>query len=342
MAVNVAYGLICVVGLAGNGLVVFVITRFVSMKTVTNLYILNLSVADGVFLLGVPLLITTHELKRWIFGPVMCRVFYVMNSVNTFTGTFTLVVMSADRYLAICHPITAISYRTTRYAVLVIAVLWAVSLLPMTPILMYAGLVLQSGRTSNGTFTCTVDWPARHVFATTHLYIIYNLILSFAVPTAVISVFYCLLVVRLHRARPVSDPGRANRSSRRHPKVTRLVTLIIAVYVGCWMPYWIFQIYLITDHRAIMKAPWKIYLYHVLTLLSYANSMVNPLLYAFTNHNFRESFAGALGCRCARKRGGERAASRVGYKMANVNEQRDGVKIPPGCGGPKSVAVTEI
>ena len=39
------YGLICVVGLVGNGLVIFVILRYSKMKTVTNMYILNLSIA---------------------------------------------------------------------------------------------------------------------------------------------------------------------------------------------------------------------------------------------------------------------------------------------------------
>lgn len=41
---------------------------------------------------------------------------------------------------------------------------------------------------------------------------------------------------------------------------------------------------------------WKIDMFNVLTMLSYANSMMNPLLYAFTNDNFRESFISAFKC----------------------------------------------
>ena len=46
------YILIFVAGVLGNGLVIFVVTRFPGLHTVTNTYILNLAVADMCFLLG--------------------------------------------------------------------------------------------------------------------------------------------------------------------------------------------------------------------------------------------------------------------------------------------------
>ena len=46
------YTLICLVGLVGNGLVIFVVLRYTKMKTVTNMYIFNLAVADLCFLVS--------------------------------------------------------------------------------------------------------------------------------------------------------------------------------------------------------------------------------------------------------------------------------------------------
>ncbi len=46
------YVLICIVGSVGNGLVIFVVLRYTKMKTVTNMYILNLAVADLCFLVS--------------------------------------------------------------------------------------------------------------------------------------------------------------------------------------------------------------------------------------------------------------------------------------------------
>ena len=105
------YGLICTIGLLGNGLVIFVIIRYTKMKTVTNLYILNLSIADSLFLIGLPLIMTTALIKHWIFGGIMCKIYYVLTCINMFTGPFTLAVMSGDRFLAVCYPFSSMRYR---------------------------------------------------------------------------------------------------------------------------------------------------------------------------------------------------------------------------------------
>ena len=56
---QVVYALVCVVGLCGNTLVIYVVLRFSKMQTVTNIYILMLAAADECFLVGIPFLIVT-------------------------------------------------------------------------------------------------------------------------------------------------------------------------------------------------------------------------------------------------------------------------------------------
>lgn len=80
------YLIICLVGVAGNSLVVAVVVKFAKMKTVTNIHILNLSVADTMYLVGLPMLTTTVVLRSWVFGPVLCKVYYILTSINMFTG----------------------------------------------------------------------------------------------------------------------------------------------------------------------------------------------------------------------------------------------------------------
>ena len=50
--IQVFYALVCVVGLCGNTLVIYVVLRYSKMQTVTNLYILNLALADECFLVS--------------------------------------------------------------------------------------------------------------------------------------------------------------------------------------------------------------------------------------------------------------------------------------------------
>ena len=62
------YFVVCVVGLCGNTLVIYVILRYAKMKTITNIYILNLAIADELFMLGLPFLAMQVALVHWPFG----------------------------------------------------------------------------------------------------------------------------------------------------------------------------------------------------------------------------------------------------------------------------------
>lgn len=66
--------MVCAVGLCGNTLVIYVILRYAKMKTVTNIYILNLAVADVLCMMSLPFIALQLALVRWPFGEALCRV----------------------------------------------------------------------------------------------------------------------------------------------------------------------------------------------------------------------------------------------------------------------------
>ena len=57
-------GFICISGLLSNLLVVCVMVRHTVMWTVNNLFILNLSISDSIFLCGLPIVILTALMKK--------------------------------------------------------------------------------------------------------------------------------------------------------------------------------------------------------------------------------------------------------------------------------------
>ena len=282
------YSLICLIGLVGNGLVIFVVLRYHRLKTVTNIYILNLSVADGLFLICIPMLVTTGITKYWIFGYAMCKVFYILTCINMFTSAFTLTVMAIDRYLAACHPIRSLTYRTPRYALLGILIIWSLSFFVMLPIIMYAET------TGDGKYkSCNIVWPEKQQVLGYKVYMQYTMVTAFVVPVFLICTFYTMIIVRLKQG----GPGRiAHRRHCQFRKATSLVTLIIIVFIICWLPYWAYQLDIVSHHYTSPLKKWKFVLYQIFTFLSYANSMLNPLLYAFTNEYFRDAFRGAFHC----------------------------------------------
>ena len=68
------FGMTFTVGLIGNLLVIFVILRNRTMKTVTNVFLVNLAVSDVLFLtFCAPFTATIYITKDWPFGEHMCK-----------------------------------------------------------------------------------------------------------------------------------------------------------------------------------------------------------------------------------------------------------------------------
>ena len=291
------YILILTFGWVGNGLVIYVVLRYAKMKTVTNMYILNLAVSDALFLVSLPFLTTTTVMKHWVFGFAMCKIYFVLFSINLFTGVFTLAVMSADRYLAVCHPIRSLKYRTPRIALFLCLCIWSVSFLVMLPVILYSTTVPHRSRP--GWYTCAIAWPSGQPIPPDLAFIWYSFILGFAIPVSLIAVFYILVVLRLRQVGPTKKSKEKKKSNRR---VTRLVLTVISVYVSCWLPYWSFQVNItFKSAQNTGLVLWKIVLFNGFTVLTFANSMLNPLLYAFLSDNFRKSFKKAFKCASPRE-----------------------------------------
>ena len=229
------------VGLVGNVLVIYVVARYARMKTVTNVYILNLSIADSLFLVGMPMIMTTALLRRWVFGAVLCRVFYVLTCVNMFTGAFVLALMSADRFAAVWFPMSSATYRTPSVAAAAAAVAWVASGAVMSPVVFYAEQLARRDA-DPPTYSCVVTWPAERALTAARIYVGYTFAVGFLLPVSGVCVFYALLVWRLRsRRRHIKSV-----TSKRHPTARRSLTcfvaIIIAVFIVCWLPYWCFQV----------------------------------------------------------------------------------------------------
>jgi len=84
------------------------------------------------------------RVQEWIFGQTVCQLYYATTGLNWFTAVFTLTVLSADRYAAVCHAITSTPYRTPNLALTVSIIIWLISLAVVTPVYLFAKTVCNS------------------------------------------------------------------------------------------------------------------------------------------------------------------------------------------------------
>uniref|UniRef100_A0A3Q1HFL2 G-protein coupled receptors family 1 profile domain-containing protein n=1 Tax=Anabas testudineus TaxID=64144 RepID=A0A3Q1HFL2_ANATE len=268
------YALVCCIGLTGNAMVIYVILKYAKMKTATNIYILNLAIADELFMLSVPFLATSAAIRHWPFGSLMCRLVLSVDGINMFTSIFCLTVLSVDRYVAVVHPIKAARYRRPTVAKVVNVCVWVLSLIVILPIIIFADTV----PAQDGGVDCNFLWPEA---AWSEAFVVYTFLLGFLLPVGAICLCYCLMVARM---RAVGLKAGWLQRRRSEKKITRMVLLVVAVFVLCWMPFYIAQLV------SVFHRPPDPMVTQLFVILSYANSGANPILYGFVSDNFRRSF----------------------------------------------------
>lgn len=115
------------------------------MKTATNIYIFNLALADALVTTTMPFQSTDYMLNSWPFGEVVCKVFIAIDYYNMFTSIFTLTMMSVDRYVAVCHPVKALDFRTPVKAKMINVCIWILSSAAGIPAFVLGGTQTNSG-----------------------------------------------------------------------------------------------------------------------------------------------------------------------------------------------------
>lgn len=97
--VCVGFAVIFLLGTVGNSLVLAVLFRSGQMNTkTTNLFILNLAIADLCFIVFcVPFQATIYTLDEWVFGPAVCKVVHFIIFLTMYASIFTLTAVSLDR-----------------------------------------------------------------------------------------------------------------------------------------------------------------------------------------------------------------------------------------------------
>lgn len=106
ICVPVVFSLIVLVGIFGNALVIIVVATNAAMRSTTNMLILNLAVADLLFIIAcVPSTATDYVLNSWPFGGVWCQTVQYLIYATSYVSIYTLILMSIDRYMAVVFPV---------------------------------------------------------------------------------------------------------------------------------------------------------------------------------------------------------------------------------------------
>ncbi|KAK2910380.1 chemerin-like receptor 1 [Channa argus] len=257
----VIYCVIFVVGLLGNGLVIYV-TGFRMKKTVNSVWFLNLALADFLFTAFLIFsIISTSQNHQWPFGRFMCKLNSFVSLVNMFASVFLLMAISLDRCLSIWVVVWAQNKRTVRKAQLITAVVWVTAVVCSAPAATFRETLTFKDKTY-----CT--YPFTTPLQTLNTF---RFVLGFLLPFLVIFVSYVAIAVRA---------GRLQRTRRQ--RCRRMIFSVIVAFFLCWLPFHIMTFINVENSNIIRMAG------SVSLSLAYLNSCMNPILYVFMCDEFQK------------------------------------------------------
>ncbi|NXG77146.1 CXCR1 protein, partial [Baryphthengus martii] len=276
--VVVTYCLVFILSVVGNALVVLVVTSIHTNRSVTDVYLLNLAVADLLFALSLPLW-AAYQAHEWVFGTVMCKAISVLQEVNFYSGILLLACISVDRYLAIVYATRAATEK--RHWVKFVCVgIWVFSVLLSLPVLLFREAFVSH---NNG----TVCYERIGNEDTTKWRVVLRILpqtFGFALPFLVMLFCYGVTIHTLLQTK--------NSQKQRAMKV---ILAVVLVFLICWLPY---NITLVSDTLMRTGAITETCerrnridtALSVTQVLGFAHSCINPIIYAFIGQKFRNSF----------------------------------------------------
>ncbi|KAM9860605.1 galanin receptor type 1b [Aulostomus maculatus] len=296
--VPAVFGLIFAVGIVGNSLVMVVIARVkyrgkgggARSTSPTNIFIVNLSLADLIFLIFcVPLHATIYSLPDWRFGAFLCSFGHFFSSVSMLVSIFTLAAMSVDRYVAVVRSTKSACARSSRSALLEVSAIWVLALMCSVPVAQHQNLVLHPSA-PNSTF-CWETWSG----ASRHAYKVTILLVGYVLPLLLISC--CYTKVLFHLNKKLKNKSKKSAHSKR--KTAQTVLLVVTAFTICWMPHHIIAMWVEFGTFPLNDAS---FVFRIVShCLSYGNSCINPILYAFLSEKFRNACRQVFNCKLSYK-----------------------------------------
>uniref|UniRef100_A0A8C8LRH2 G-protein coupled receptors family 1 profile domain-containing protein n=2 Tax=Oncorhynchus tshawytscha TaxID=74940 RepID=A0A8C8LRH2_ONCTS len=253
-------------------MVIISISHFKQLHTTTNLLILSLAVSDLlVGLIVIPVLTVAIMEPCWGFGEYFCVFQIYITFLCTSLSLGNLVLISIDRYVAVCDPLLYHSKITITGTICCISITWCCCII-------YDAVIIQNFVNVQTPSRCLTECVI--VEGITWVNIMYIVFIMVVPCSIIITLYLNIFVVARSQARKVfskeaaSESGvqtvQANKSER---KAAKTLAIVVFTYLLSWIPslfiYFVFSV--IGDHL----------ISYFTSYLAFVNSLINPIIYAF-------------------------------------------------------------
>ncbi|XP_046972980.1 thyrotropin-releasing hormone receptor isoform X2 [Vanessa cardui] len=301
-------------GVIGNVMVPIVILKTKDMRNSTNIFLVNLSIADlMVLLVCTPTVLVEVNSKpeTWVLGKELCLAVPFVELTVAHASVLTILAISFERYYAICEPLRAGYVCTKTRATLICALAWFFAALFTSPILAIAEMhtVTRQDGTSYQCLTQAVTFWQITFF-------VMVIIILYLLPLIILIVLYTVIAKNLITAasKVVLNKTVDPYNTRARKQVILMLGTVVLCFFLCLMPYRVLALWIIITPSELSDniSPEKWYnLLYFSRIMLYINSAINPILYNLMSSKFRIGFCKV--CICY-KRSSERTQNRRAHR----------------------------
>nr|DBA26761.1 TPA: hypothetical protein GDO54_010975 [Pyxicephalus adspersus] len=277
--------LIFLFGLVGNILVVVTFSWYKKSKTMTDIFLLNMAIADILFIFTLPFWAVYSYKNEWIFQDFMCKLFRCIYAINFNCSMLLLACVGIDRYVAIVQ--VTKSFRLRNLALSHKGTLCLTVWITATCLSSITYIYSESYEIkSSGHIVCEPRYPEGLSASNWKFAVIaVEIGVGFLIPFIVMLFCYACIIKTLLQA----------KNSQRHKAIQVIVTVVI-MFLICQFPYNVVllnkAISLLEEEKKNLTCPEleKIeYAHNITKLLAFFHCCLNPVIYAFIGVKFRKN-----------------------------------------------------
>ncbi|XP_042265942.1 P2Y purinoceptor 1-like [Thunnus maccoyii] len=271
------YILVFIVGLVANGWgLKSLLLNWKKLGNV-NVFVLNLGLADILYLLTLPFLMVYYFMKStWIFGDTFCKITRFCFNLNLYGSIGFLTCMSVYRYLAIVHPMRMMGRLTVTHSVAISVMVWLLVSIQSLPDMFYIKTFgNRPGKCYDTTHKTYVEDYLKYSLRLT--------LTGFCLPFLItLGCYGHVIVILCHKN--ATDKVQKQRS-------LKLLFILIVLFSVCYIPYHVLRNLnlwsrVLLEQKKCREWSNRVYIAHQISRgLVCLNSALNPLVYLHGNED---------------------------------------------------------